>query len=109
LSDLRAFEELRVNTLADQAKRTAKKRREERDQRTCGHTYGYVQDHELELAREKPEVGHKTTRITVGDDSVRRGLLVAKMLGKREARAAETVTERALATGWRNRSVSAGY
>lgn len=35
--------------------------------------------------------------------------LLAEMLGKREARAAETVTERALAMGWRNRSVSAGY
>lgn len=69
LADLRAFEGLGVNTLADQAKRTAKKRRVERDQRTCGHKYGFVQDHELELAREKPEVGHKTTRITVADDS----------------------------------------
>jgi hypothetical protein len=110
LADLRAFEGLGVNTLADQAKRTAKKRREERDQRTKGHKYGYVQDHELAGVQERPKRRErKTGDMATADATARRGLLVAQMLGKREARADETVRERALAMGWRNRSVSAGY
>jgi hypothetical protein len=36
LADLRAFEGLGVNALAEQAKLTAKKRREERDQKMRG-------------------------------------------------------------------------
>jgi hypothetical protein len=46
LADLRAFEGLGVNILTGQAKRTARRRREERDQRIGVHKYGYVQNHE---------------------------------------------------------------
>lgn len=109
LADLRGFEGLGVNALADQAKRTAKKRREERDQRIRGHKYGYVQNHEIAPPQEESKDKHRKARAPVADVSGRRGLLVAQMLGQREARAGETVRERALVMGWRNRSISAGY
>jgi hypothetical protein len=48
LSDLRAFEGLRVNALTVQAKQTAKKRTEEHNQRMRDHKCGEVQGHEME-------------------------------------------------------------
>ncbi len=107
LANLRAFEGLGVNTLADQAKRTAK-RRQERDQRMSGHKHGNLQGHEMAPIRQESMERNEKKRPVKSDDSGRRGLLLAQMLGNRDTRADETIRERALAMGWRNRSVSAG-
>jgi hypothetical protein len=109
LADLRAFEGLGVNTLADQAVRTAEKRRQEHNQWMRGHKYGYAQDCEGGLVQEKSKDRKGKRRPVRADDRGRLGLLIAEMLGNRDSRAGETVRERALAMGWRNRSVSAGY
>lgn len=107
LADLRAFEGLGVNALTIQAKQTAKKRTEEHSQRMRDHKCGEVQGHGMEDVQEKPNDTNEKSRPIRAGDSGRRGLLVAQMLGRRESRAGETVRERALAMGWRDRSVSA--
>jgi hypothetical protein len=63
----------------------------------------------LEDVPEKPNDTNEKRRPIRAGDSGRRGLLVTQMLGKRKSRAGETVRARALAMGWRDRSVSAGY
>jgi hypothetical protein len=108
LADLRAFGGLGVNNLADEAIRDTKKRRKEYIRRARDHEQVHVRDRERVAVEEKPKTGDKSLEGMPPDVTGRRGLLIAQMLGRREARASESINERALRMGWRHRSVSAG-
>ena len=107
LTDLRAFEASGFNLPMRDATRIAGKRSKEYDMRVK------AQGHAPEQNQRKPQIQRpkgrgRKQRVLAVDKSPRNDALLAEMLDSRRVRAVENVKERAVAMGWRARSVSAG-
>jgi hypothetical protein len=105
LADLKGFEGLGVNELAEQAMKTARRRSKESNTTTRNAEQIALPDTPDRQLNEQPKGRDRRMGLVAADD--REGL-AAEMLRRREARAAEGIKERAEQMGWRVRSVSAG-
>lgn len=108
LADLRAFEGLGVNPLVERAIRTAKVRTKECDGKAKAYErlteYDRQKEHVMSIPRDKERARGFVAAYARG----RQDLDIAESLRRRQEKASESIRERAVAMGWRERSISAG-
>jgi hypothetical protein len=103
LADLSAFEGLGVNPI-----RTARERTKEYDRKVKAYEHVTMHDRWTEHVISIPRDKDRTMGFVAADEPGQQGLDIAEILRRRQTRASESVKERAVAMGWRERSVSAG-